>query len=281
LKFEIATKIHKRASNDRDQIQREEMSVITVTSDEHFETLLKQYASDTLCLNFWASFAQPSLQMNTVFAELATQFQATRFLQIDAEELEDISESFDVNAVPFFVVMRGTEVLSRISGANPQELQKALRRASPDAATPAAQETHVETVKANQASQTQPSAGAGAPTDVTDEEGEEDLNERLKKLTTAAPVMIFIKGVPSAPQCGFSRTLVSLLRAEGIHYGFFNILADNSVRQGLKSYSEWPTFPQVYVKGEFLGGLDVVREMIENGEMKDVLDEAGIKTTKS
>ncbi|ORY87091.1 glutaredoxin [Protomyces lactucae-debilis] len=254
------------------------MAVTTVTSDEHFEQLLKQHASTTLCLNFWASFAQPSLQMNTVFAELAGQFTTVQFLQVDAEELEDISESFDVNAVPFFVVMRGTEVLSRISGANPLELQKALRRAVPEQSTPAAQEAHTETAVTGQPGAADTATMAtSAP---AEEEGEEDLQTRLKSLTTAAPVMLFIKGVPSAPQCGFSRTLVSLLRAEGIHYGFFNILADNSVRQGLKAYAEWPTFPQVYVKGEFLGGLDVVREMIENGEMQEVLEEAGIKTTK-
>jgi Grx4 family monothiol glutaredoxin len=70
--------------------------------------------------------------------------------------------------------------------------------------------------------------------------------------------MLFMKGTPSAPQCGFSRQTVSLLREKGVRYGFFNILADDEVRQGLKEYSEWPTFPQVYVGGELVGGLDIV-----------------------
>ena len=70
--------------------------------------------------------------------------------------------------------------------------------------------------------------------------------------------MLFMKGTPSAPQCGFSRQTVSILREKGVRYGFFNILADDEVRQGLKEYSEWPTFPQVYVGGELVGGLDIV-----------------------
>jgi Grx4 family monothiol glutaredoxin len=86
----------------------------------------------------------------------------------------------------------------------------------------------------------------------------EELNTRLGELVKAAPVMLFMKGTPSAPQCGFSRQTVSILREKGVRYGFFNILADDEVRQGLKEYSDWPTFPQVYVGGELIGGLDIV-----------------------
>lgn len=86
----------------------------------------------------------------------------------------------------------------------------------------------------------------------------EELNARLAELVKAAPVMLFMKGTPSAPQCGFSRQTVSMLREKGVRYGFFNILADDEVRQGLKEFSDWPTFPQVYVGGELVGGLDIV-----------------------
>ena len=245
------------------------MSVITVESDEHFENLIDEHRGATLAMNFWASFAAPSIQMNNVFAELASRFPTTKFLQIDAEELEDISETFDVNAVPFFVIMKGTEVLSRISGANPAELQAALQRYSTSGAY---------TIPPPLAAQ--PTAGAPDRdiAAVPEADDEDDLNARLQKLVKAAPVMLFMKGTPSAPQCGFSRTLVGLLRDESIRYGFFNILADNDVRQGLKDFSEWPTFPQLYAGGEFVGGLDVVREMIENGEMASCLEEAGVKT---
>lgn len=86
----------------------------------------------------------------------------------------------------------------------------------------------------------------------------EELNKRLTELVKAAPVMLFMKGTPSTPQCGFSRTLVSILREKGVRYGFFNILADDDVRQGLKVWADWPTFPQLWVGGELVGGLDIV-----------------------
>jgi len=90
-----------------------------------------------------------------------------------------------------------------------------------------------------------------------------DLTARLEELTRAAPCMLFMKGTPSAPQCGFSRQLVSILREQGVRYGFFNILADDEVRQGLKEYADWPTFPQLWLGGELVGGLDIVREEME------------------
>jgi glutaredoxin-related protein len=76
---------------------------------------------------------------------------------------------------------------------------------------------------------------------VATEQPVEDLSDRLGKLIKAAPVMLFMKGTPSVPQCGFSRTLVGILREKNVRYGFFNILADDDVRQGLKAYSDWPT----------------------------------------
>lgn len=103
--------------------------------------------------------------------------------------------------------------------------------------------------------------------DTTDGEGKKeepaDLHTRLTSLTTAAPVMLFMKGTPSAPQCGFSRQLVSILRENSVRYGFFNILADEEVRQGLKEFADWPTFPQLWMDGELVGGLDIVKEELD------------------
>ncbi|KAJ2968748.1 hypothetical protein NUW58_g10153 [Xylaria curta] len=76
--------------------------------------------------------------------------------------------------------------------------------------------------------------------------------------------MLFIKGTPSAPQCGFSRQLVGLLRERSVKYGFFNILADDEVRQGLKEFADWPTYPQLWMDGELVGGLDIIKEELEN-----------------
>lgn len=80
--------------------------------------------------------------------------------------------------------------------------------------------------------------------------------------------MLFMKGTPSAPQCGFSRQLVSLLRENGVKYGFFNILADDEIRQGLKDFADWPTFPQLWTSGELVGGLDIVSAKENNDERR-------------
>jgi len=88
----------------------------------------------------------------------------------------------------------------------------------------------------------------------------ESLNDRLAALTSREDVMVFIKGTPDAPRCGFSRTLVQMFGdIDGLDYGYYDILGDEEVRQGLKKYSDWPTYPQVYKKGELLGGLDILK----------------------
>ncbi len=93
---------------------------------------------------------------------------------------------------------------------------------------------------------------------VDPERQKEELFKRLGDLVKAAPVMLFMKGTPSAPQCGFSRQLVAILREHAVKYGFFNILADDEVRQGLKEFADWPTYPQLWVDGDLVGGLDIV-----------------------
>lgn len=97
--------------------------------------------------------------------------------------------------------------------------------------------------------------------------------EQLRKVTQQQPVMLFIKGTPEAPRCGFSRKVVDALKSDGISFGTFDILSDERVRQGLKLYSQWPTYPQVYVQGELLGGCDIVLEMKQAGELKANVEE--------
>lgn len=98
-----------------------------------------------------------------------------------------------------------------------------------------------------------------------------DLRARLERLVNYAPVMLFMKGTPDAPRCGFSRQMVELLRSVGAKFSSFDILTDESVRQGLKEYSNWPTYPQLYVKGKLIGGLDIARELHEQGELQQTL----------
>lgn len=98
-----------------------------------------------------------------------------------------------------------------------------------------------------------------------------DQNSRLKNLINAAPVMLFMKGTPDMPQCGFSANVCKILNHVGASYMAFNILADMDVREGLKQYSNWPTFPQLYIKGELIGGNDIVTEMMNSGELLEAL----------
>ena len=101
--------------------------------------------------------------------------------------------------------------------------------------------------------------------------------DAIKSKIDKNPVMLFMKGTPSFPQCGFSSAVIQILDYLGVEYGSENVLADPAVRQGIKDFSDWPTIPQLYVKGEFVGGCDIVREMFESGELKKYLEEKGVK----
>ena len=90
------------------------------------------------------------------------------------------------------------------------------------------------------------------------------------------PVVLFMKGTPDFPQCGFSGQVVQMLNHLGIDYKGINVLADDELRQGIKEYANWPTIPQLYIKGEFVGGCDIVREMFQAGELQQVLTEKGV-----
>uniref|UniRef100_A0A914UP94 Glutaredoxin domain-containing protein n=1 Tax=Plectus sambesii TaxID=2011161 RepID=A0A914UP94_9BILA len=97
------------------------------------------------------------------------------------------------------------------------------------------------------------------------------LNNRLKSLINKAPIMVFMKGEPSQPQCKFSRALMEIFTDMNVKFDHFNILSDNDVREGLKEYSKWPSYPQIYVKGELVGGLDIIKELKESGELAQTL----------
>ena len=93
-------------------------------------------------------------------------------------------------------------------------------------------------------------------------------------------VCLFMKGTPDAPQCGFSMAVANLLKILEVDYKGVNVLEDQSLREGIKTFSDWPTIPQLYVKKEFVGGCDIVKEMYENGELKKVFDDKGVKYKK-
>jgi len=102
------------------------------------------------------------------------------------------------------------------------------------------------------------------------------VQEQIDKTVKDNEVVLFMKGTPQFPQCGFSNTVVQILTYLGVPFKGVNVLASDEIRQGIKTFSNWPTIPQLYVKGEFIGGCDIVREMYETGELKQVLEEKGV-----
>ena len=99
-----------------------------------------------------------------------------------------------------------------------------------------------------------------------------DVNERIKDQIEGNPVLLYMKGTPDFPQCGFSGQTVAALKSLGKPFAYVNIFEDPEIREGLKAYSNWPTFPQLYVNGELVGGCDIVIEMYQSGELKEILD---------
>lgn len=99
----------------------------------------------------------------------------------------------------------------------------------------------------------------------------------IDKKIKSNSVILFMKGTPESPQCGFSATVCKILEIMGINFSSVNVLQDQSIRQGIKDYSNWPTIPQLYIKGKFIGGCDIVREMYENGELEQLFNDNNIK----
>jgi monothiol glutaredoxin len=100
-----------------------------------------------------------------------------------------------------------------------------------------------------------------------------DTRQRIDQIVKGQPVVLFMKGTPQMPQCGFSQLAVQVLNACGVQqFHSVNVLADNEIRQGIKEYANWPTIPQLYVNGEFVGGSDIMREMYQSGELQKMLE---------
>ncbi|CAL9233042.1 unnamed protein product [Arabidopsis halleri] len=236
-----------------------------------------------IVLHFWASWCDASKQMDQVFSHLATDFPRAHFFRVEAEEHPEISEAYSVAAVPYFVFFKDGKTVDTLEGADPSSLANKVGKvagsstsaepAAPASLGLAAGPTILETVKENAKATVQDRA---QPVSTAD-----GLKNRLEKLTNSQPVMLFMKGNPEEPRCGFSRKVVDILKEEKVDFGSFDILSDNEVREGLKKFSNWPTFPQLYCNGELLGGADIAIAMHESGELKDAFKDLGITTVGS
>ena len=104
----------------------------------------------------------------------------------------------------------------------------------------------------------------------------DDTKARIDDVVNGSDVLLFMKGTPLFPQCGFSSRAIAILEHLGVEYATVDVLQDQQIRHGIKEYSDWPTIPQLYVKGEFVGGSDIMMEMYEAGELGDLLEEKGV-----
>ncbi|XP_076316964.1 glutaredoxin 3 isoform X2 [Tachypleus tridentatus] len=197
-------------------------------------------------IHFWAEWASQCQMMDDVMKELASerQLKDVKFLKVEAEALPNIFQQFNVTSVPTFLLLKGNTVVDKVEGADAPTLTKKVY-----------QQATTLTV--------QPPAEPSPST--------EDLNLRLKKLVNAATCMLFMKGTSEEPRCGFSKQTVELLQKYHAQFSSFNILADQEVREGLKKFSNWPTYPQLYINGELVGGLDILKELDETGELEHML----------
>ncbi|KAF3796204.1 Monothiol glutaredoxin-S17 [Nymphaea thermarum] len=258
-------------------------SVKDLGSKAELDGILKE--GQTIILHFWATWCEASKQMDQVFSHLSTDFPHARFYRVEAEEQPEISEAYSVSAVPFFVFCKDGKKVDTLEGANPSSLANKVAKlagsidqakaAAPAslgmAAGPSVLETVKELAKENGSSQTN-----HPPLDLND-----SLKKRLQQLVDSHPVFLFMKGSPDAPKCGFSQKVVNILKEEGVDFGSFDILTDDEVREGMKKYSNWPTFPQLFCKGELVGGCDIASAMHESGELKEVFRDHGVHLVTS
>ena len=109
---------------------------------------------------------------------------------------------------------------------------------------------------------------------------DDQVKNIIEKHIDSNEVCLFMKGTPDAPQCGFSMAVSNMLKILEVNFKGINVLEDQSIREGIKTFSDWPTIPQLYIKKEFVGGCDIIKEMFEKGELKKVLDDKGVNYKK-
>jgi len=188
--------------------------------------------------------------MDTVLLELAKQYPSAAFIRVEAEEVDAVTEKCGVTTVPYFLFYKGTQVVDKLEGADAASLtQKTTNLVSTPAAAPAP-----------------PSAAVAAPV-------QQDITSRIKALLEGTPLLLFMKGTVAQPYCGFSSKVVDVLKQLGYPFKGMDILQDQELRAGVKEYSNWPTYPQLYLNGELVGGCDIIMEMAQSGELKQMLQD--------
>merc|ERR1712154_49756 len=198
---------------------------------------------------------EPCKQIKSVISELSVDHKELQFYSIDAEEFETLTAKFNVNAVPTIILSKNKKETKRLEAESVPNTVDAIKQFAKHSQTASSLKQNKNQNKNEQ-----------------NEESAEQLNARIAKLIAAAPIMLFMKGTPEEPKCKFSRECIAIFKKEKVSkFGYFNILNDPAVRSGIKLYSNWKTFPQLYINNELIGGLDVIKEKIEDGEFQQLL----------
>lgn len=249
-------------------------NVVAITSPEMFTSLMQQDLNRVTLLNFWAPWAQPCEPMMAAVRDLAAKYTHVLFMNIEAEEQPDVSESFDVDAVPTVVLLRGHTLLSKLTGGQPQAVEQALATHAKVQAPGASAERlgAAHDGEHGPSVDTDPSRPHALPAHIdVSHESSEETERRCRELMSRSRVMLFMKGQPDMPRCGFSQKTITLLRDQSVDFDYYDILSDEPVRQTLKVLNDWPTFPQIVVNGELIGGLDILTEMMASGEFQHMI----------
>ncbi|XP_015188842.1 PREDICTED: glutaredoxin-3 [Polistes dominula] len=226
------------------------MTVTVLKTTPEYVEFIK--SKDLSVIHFFAPWAEQCQQVNDVLEEmkLLKDYDKVQFAMVEAENLPEISLKAGITAIPTILLYKNEEIIDRIEGVNTGLL--------------------TERVKYHLVNE-----------DATPLTAELTLEVRLKRLINQAPCMVFMKGNREHPRCGFSRTMIALLDSHRAEYQTFDVLQDNTIREGLKKFSDWPTYPQVYINGEFIGGLDIVKEMSNSGNLDSMLPKKSTSQNRS
>jgi len=198
--------------------------------------------SPLVLLYFYTEWAEPCKLMGDLVSAIEQKFPEIQVRRINAEndgEENQLAVQYQVQSVPTVVFTRYTKEVGRVDGLDVQLLTDTV--------------LHL--------------------TETTDADNGREKNhqEYLRGLINKHTFMIFIKGSPQQPRCGFTAQLIRLLNEHKIDFDYFDILADERVRQDLKAYSNWPTYPQIYLRGELIGGLDIFQDIIQSGQLQSLM----------
>ncbi|BFF93780.1 glutaredoxin 3 [Drosophila madeirensis] len=214
------------------------MPVLSVSKAEEYQTYIN--GDKTTVALFAADWAEQCAQVKDVLEELSKLLgDKLQFISLNAEQFPEISMKHQIEAVPTVIFFAKGSAVDRVDGVDIAAISSKSKKLAESASS---------------------AASTG-----------QSLDDRLKALVNKAPLMIFMKGDRNGPRCGFSKQLIAIVNDTSLPYETFDILSDEEVRQGLKTYSDWPTYPQVYVKGELIGGLDIIKELLASKELEATL----------